>query len=292
MTLCVRGCCALACVVLMLLSAGLAAQSTPVKESTQNAPGDQKQQIGTALKLTTEAAKQYEMKVGGADGSIAKLVPEPLLRWSNPAAGEIHGNVFLWTLHERPVAVGSLFKWFSPHTHASHEFHSLSELPLDVTYKENPVWKTREGGIKFLPLGDAPPPAATASQRLLQMRGFAKNFAATKTERNDSQQELRLLPQPIYRYAAPDDHVADGAIFVFVQGTDPEVFVLLEARGAGDTSRWHFAAARMNSVGFQLRYQDKEVWQVDVMPWRDVGSHSGTYTTFMQKAVPSDEKNP
>lgn len=290
MTSCVRGCCALACVVLLLLSGGLAAQSTAAKESVSNAADDQKQQIATALKLTAEAAKQYEMKVGDADSSIARLIPEPILRWSNPAAGEIHGNVFLWTLHERPVMVGSLFKWFSPHTHGSHEFHSLSELPLDVTYKGNPVWKTRDGGIKFLPLEAAPRPVAAASQRLLQMRGFAKNFAATKRERNDSQQELRLLPQPIYRYEAPDDHIVDGAMFVFVQGTDPEVFVLLAARGTGEAARWHFAAARMNSVGFQLRYQDKEVWRVEIMPWRDVGAHSETYTTFMQKAAPSDEK--
>lgn len=290
MTSCERGCSALACAVLVLLCSGLAAQSGAVKDTSPATPDDQKQQIATALKLTTEAAKQYVIKVGDANGPLAKQVPEPILRWSNPAAGEVHGHVFLWTLQDRPVLVGSLFKWFSPHTHSSHEFHSLWELPLDVAYEGKQLWKTREGGIKFMPLEDAPRPAATAAQRLLQMRGFAREFAATKRERNDSQQQLRLLPQPIHRYATGDDGIVDGGMFVFVQGTDPEVFVLLEARSDGDSVRWYFAAARMNSVGFQLRYKDREVWRAEIMPWRDISEHSKPYTTFMHKVAPSDEE--
>src|SRR4029450_3360988 len=71
-----------------------------------------KEQIEAALKLTTEAAGKYEIaRVGAA--APARLVKEPVLRWSNPAVGEIHGNVFLWTVNTRPIAVGSLFKWFS-----------------------------------------------------------------------------------------------------------------------------------------------------------------------------------
>lgn len=290
MTSSVRRSTALVCAVLAVLSGSLAAQSVSTKESTPVVTDDQKQQIATALKVTTEAAKQYVIKVGAADGPRAKQVLEPILRWSNPAAGEIHGHVFLWTQHECPVLVGSLFKWFSPHTHSSHEFHSLSELPLEVIYEGKPVWKTREGGIKFMPLDEAPRPAATATQRLLQMRGFSRSFAATKKERNDSQQELRLLPQPIYRYAVPDDDIVDGGMFVFVQGTDPEVFVLLEAHGDGDDLRWYFAAARMNSVGFQLRYKDCEVWRAEIMPWRNITTHSETYTTFTQKVVPATDK--
>src|SRR5687767_10358790 len=76
------------------------------------APSDSpanREQIDAALKLTTEAAGKYELMLAGHD-SAAKLIKEPVLRWSNPAVGEIHGNVFLWTVDTRPVAVGSLFK--------------------------------------------------------------------------------------------------------------------------------------------------------------------------------------
>jgi hypothetical protein len=37
---------------------------------------------------------------------------------------------------------------------------------------------------------------------------------------------LRLLPHPLYRYQADDPNLADGAIFLFVQGNDGEVRIV------------------------------------------------------------------
>jgi hypothetical protein len=164
--------------------------------------------------------------------------------------------------------------------HMSHEFHSLSESPLAGNYEKAEVWRTREGGLPFAPLADAPAPAASAQQRLLQFRRLAREFSVTKQERDDTKQELRLLTQPLYRYAAPQAGIADGALFVFVQGTDPELFLLLEARGEADAAKYHFAASRMNGVGFTMRRGDREVWSVPVMPWRDIGTHAEVYTSF------------
>jgi len=261
-----------------LLTSPAAAQEKP--SSDPDAPVN-KQQIDAALKLTKESADKYKFTLKNDGHDEAKLVVEPILKWSNPAAGEIHGNVFLWTTEGRPVVVGSLYKWFNPHTHMSHEFHSLSESALEGRFHDAEVWSPRAAGLKFTPLPEAASPAATAPQRVLQMRRFAKDFAATKKERNGNQSELRLLPQPIYRYSAPKQKVVDGALFVFVQGTDPEVFVLLEARGEGEAVAWNFAATRMNSVEFRLRYHDREVWAVEIMPWKDVSSHAEVYTTFL-----------
>ena len=92
-----------------------------------------------------------------------------------------------------------------------------------------------------------------------------------------------MLPQPIYRYAASKQDLLDGALFTLVQGTDPEMFLLLEARGAKDSPRWMFAATRMNGVGFQLRYNDREIWATEIMPWKDISSHREVYTSFMHK---------
>jgi len=242
-----------------------------------------KELIDAALKLTQSAAVKYEFTLADGAKSVAALRNDPVLKWSNPSVGEIHGNVFLWTVDSRPVAVGSLFKWFTPHTHMSHEFHSLAEVPLVAKYEEREVWQPQKGGVTFAPVPRAARPADTAARRLLQMREIAKGFSATKTERDGNQQELRLLPQPIYRYAAAKQKIIDGALFVLVQGTDPEVFVLLEARGEPDTAQWMLAPARMNSVAFDLRYHDASIWNVEIMPWSDVGSHAQPYTTFMFK---------
>ena len=253
-----------------------------------------KEQIEAALELTTREAAKYRFELAGGEAAQPALQKDPVLRWSNPAAGEIHGNVFLWTDDGRPAVVGSLFKWFSPHTHMSHEFHSLAEVPLVGHYDDKQNWQVSSAGVQFAAMAGAPVPAGSAPRRLLQMRELAKGFSASKIDRDGNQQELRLLPQPAYRYSSKNSQILDGALFVMVQGTDPEVFLLLEARGDRSDATWIYAVARMNSVGFRVRYQDREVWSVDPMPWADVRSHLQPYTTFMHKQadLPLAEKQP
>jgi hypothetical protein len=36
----------------------------------------------------------------------------------------------------------------------------------------------------------------------------------------------------------------------------------------------------MNGVEFRLRYQDREVWVAETMPWREIASHDEIYTSF------------
>jgi hypothetical protein len=246
-----------------------------------------REQIDAALKLTQAAAREYQFTLAG-DEQECDLKPEPVLRWSNPAVGEIHGNVFLWTQRGRPAAIGSLFKWFTPHTHMSHEFQSLSEKPLGAKFHGADVWKTSGAGVQFAPVPQAPSPAASAASRLVQLKQLAREFSATKKERDGGRGELRLLTQPIYRYASPEEAVLDGGLFAFVQGTDPELFLLLEARGGKQgKARWEFAATRMNSVELQLRHRGTEVWAVKAMPWREIYDHRRIYTSFLFKEIPA-----
>src|SRR5205085_10594892 len=109
----------------------------------------------------------------------------------------------------------------------------------------------------------------TPAARLSQMRSMSGNFTADKTDRDDnvSVQRMRLLTQPVFRYTSKAARVTDGALFAFVQGTDPEVLLLLEAQESDSGSAWHFALARMNSTAFNVRYLDRPVWQTEVLPW-------------------------
>ena len=196
-------------------------------------PAANPENIEAALKLTLAAAAEYEIRVGTDEKEKPlELQREPVLKWSNPDRGEVHGNVFVWTRDGRPLVVGSLFKWFTPHTHMSHEFQSLAEGPLVAKFHGKEVWKTDESGLKFADVPEAPAPAADEAQRLLQMKQLAKEFSGDKKEKEDTSPiELRLLPQPIYRYSAPKQGVLSGGLFALVHGTDPEICVLIEARG-------------------------------------------------------------
>ena len=52
---------------------------------------------------------------------------------------------------------------------------------------------------------------------------------------------LRMLTTPIARYGKAGGTVEDGALFAFVEGTDPEVFLLIEARAGEKGPAWHYA---------------------------------------------------
>jgi len=96
--------------------------------------------------------------------------------------------------------------------------------------------------------------------------------------------ELRPLTQPVYRYELEKDsaELLDGALFVFVQGTDPEVWLLLEARKPVEqtASRWHFAVARMNSIEINVEHNGRQIWHRDIMPFKEVSAHKAAYTSF------------
>ena len=224
----------------------------------------------------------------GDDDKPLELLREPVLKWSNPDRGEVHGNVFLWTRDGRPRAVASLFKWFSPHTHMSHEFHSFAEGPIRGTFHGKPVWKTGEPGVRFGDLPGAPAVAANEAQRTLQVKQLARDFSGVKKERDDGNVvELRLLPQPIHRYAAPKEGILTGGLFALVHGTDPEIFVLIEARGKDAAkARWQYAVTRMTGSGLRLRLREKEVWTADIIRGRQVTDPERPYTTFYFNEVP------
>jgi hypothetical protein len=247
---------------------------------------DEKQLAKRALEISRREAGLWELELAGAPPKRLKLKTEPVLRWSNPDVGEIYGAVFIWTGDGRPEAVASIYKWYSPFKHYSTEWQSFAETGLSAARDGREEWTPTRAGVEFKPVPDAPPPAETAVGRLRQMREVAGGFTATKTDREGQQQKLRLLIQPVYRYESPSAKVLDGALFTFVEGTDPEVFLLLEARNEqAKALRWKYALTRMNSTRLEVSYKDKAVWDADVLPWSQVRDHKEPYTTFQYQAV-------
>lgn len=237
-----------------------------------------------SLRLARRDAGLFEIARRDEPGTPFTLGSEPILRWTNPTAGSIYGGLFLWTDRGCPQAVAALFKWYSPFTHSSFEFHSLSEQPLTARVAGRPLWEPPAAGVVWKPVPDAPPPADAPTRRLIQMRAIARQFRADKTDREGVHRELRLLTQPLYRFQSEIPEIIDGALFAFAQETDPEVFVLLRARRDEKAPVWQYALARMNSVRFEVRYRDQPVWEVDILPWSTVQDHQQPYTTFRRDA--------
>jgi hypothetical protein len=146
------------------------------------------------------------------------------------------------------------------------ELQSLSLAKIAAQRDQAVVWKSDKPGITPADVPDAPEVAETAPRRLQQMRAMAHDFSAVlidyRRNREGERQSLRLLAQPVYRYSSPAADVVDGALYAFVLGTDAEVLLLLEARGAKNAPRWQYSIARLNSDDLAASFKEQEVWRV------------------------------
>jgi hypothetical protein len=175
----------------------------------------------------------------------------------------------------------------------SHEFHSLSLSVLDVHRRPGlNRWTPRAPGIKLATIPGAPPPAGSAPQRLTQMRALARDFSARTRDKDGAEWELRLLPQPLYRYESTDPDILDGAVFAFVTsaGTDPEVILVVEAGkpSGGGEPVWQYAAGRFTDMSLWVSHKGKVVFTADRVvfgtPEQD-GDHR--YRAFTDRQLPA-----
>ena len=260
----------------ILLAAGLAAQTA--EDQSRNKADREDAPAAEFLSSAEKAARQYEFH--GENGETPLVLhAKPLLHWSNPVVGQVQGGAFLWTDEGRPQVIGAMFRWDAPSVRTVHEFQSLSTEPLIATRGDAEVWRTSEPGVTFRTLPDASKPASTPVQRLGQMRRLAAQFSAYKTFEG-VQRDLRLLRQPLYRYRPDSETLLDGALFAFVEATDPDLLLLIEAHQTGSNSEWRYAFARLYHDNLSVRRDGAEIWDAELIRDRETFGHRATYTKF------------
>jgi hypothetical protein len=226
--------------------------------------GPDKAKSRRLLELHTDDAASYSIYRDAERTQKLELRREPVYRWTNPTrvGGQV-GEVFVWTFRGRPEVVGSIFS--HPTSDGQrimcHELHSLSLAVLVVDRKASEQWVPQAPGVDLKPVDGAPKPAATPTLRLAQMRSLAREFSG-KSSGDGQTWELRLLPQPLFRYESTDPEVLDGALFALVSsaGTDPEIILVLEARAGQVGPQWVFGAARFSDMSLWLNHKNREVW--------------------------------
>jgi hypothetical protein len=199
------------------------------------------------------------------------LLPEPVLRWSNPLPrrGVYDGAVFIWVADGRPEVVASFYrnKLDAGVPKEFHEFKSLSASPMTASFDGRAIWTPRTAGVVIKRVPGAPKPASDVPGRLRQMRAMARDFHVGYVDEVKQHMSLRLLTQPLYRYETGRPELVDGALFAFVLATDPEALLLFEARPVrGGAPAWHFGFGRMVSRGLRGWYLDQLVWEVPATP--------------------------
>jgi hypothetical protein len=178
----------------------------------------------------------------------------------------------VWPHNGRPVATASIYPWEGKMT---HEFDSLSRgSKLTAREQGRVIWSPAAAGVEFKEVPGAPKPAKSPAERLLQMKAIAAGFKATMTgwsADNTDREALRLLPRPLYRYdlaaaKAPEPPLIDGGLFAYVQGTDPEAVLALEAVGTADKADWQYAFVRATAGGLEVKLGDRVVWTAGKHP--------------------------
>jgi hypothetical protein len=221
-------------------------------------------------RLFQQQADEYRIQFVDRDASV-QLRAEPILKWSQPVRGGGEGAVYLWTEHGRPVTIATFFIWPADNNRhgVAHEFHSLVTEPLTARWRDR-TWSPPKNGVAWQHEDDLPTPAASSEQRLRQMRDLARQFQATSRDRQDKTWELRLLTRPLYRYDLPNGtgtppvgSLLDGGLFGFVEGTDLEIVLLLQAVQTENGPRWEYAFARMSDYRLAVRRNDRTVWDVE-----------------------------
>jgi hypothetical protein len=265
-----------------LLAADAAAQPPDVSVSAEQT----RAWAAEAARLALAEAAAYEIHLGDPEGPRAELVEQPALKWSNIYEATVFGSIYVWTRGGRPEAIISSYKFFTSKDEFSAELHSLAEAPLTAVKHGHIVWRPQAAGIEFKPIADAAAPAKTNSARLSQMRQIARDFAGELTTVSKTKHNLRLLSQPLLRYQGDEsNNVIDGALFAFARATDPDVILVVEARGDGDVSRWEYALARMNVGALRVSYRDRDVWSVEELS-HPYARPQGPYTLFQNLPTP------
>jgi hypothetical protein len=248
------------------------------------------------LEIYAGEAAEYTIYRDSSRKERLELQREPVYVWTNPVrTGGQDGVVYVWTCQGRAEVLGCFFSYPATGRRTlSHEFHSLalSVLEVDRAGTHPNRWTPRAPGIELVPIPAAPAPGRTAPQRLSQMRMLAHDFSASTKDQKEQRWELRLLPQPLFRYASTDPHVFDGALFAFVTsaGTDPEALLVIEVRkpAGADHPAWHYAVARFTDLELRMRHQGSEIFSAPL--YTSQGDPQERHGGYRDRTIPPVEE--
>jgi hypothetical protein len=162
-----------------------------------------------------------KMRLLDEDDDIIPPVEQPLLAYGDPARTTSHGTLWAFGTRGRPDAFmelwqgsGTQYFWYQSVILAGDR-GVLLDLP------GGRQWRPPQVKIVRKLMDDTTSVSSTASGRLRQLKSLAKRFTAHEIGDPDRARfELRLLVQPVHRYADADGGLQDGGAFVFAHGTN------------------------------------------------------------------------
>lgn len=210
------------------------------------------------LRAVREIVGQIELySTEGDEPQKLEVKPDPLLRYGDVTRGILDSVVFRVGTKGRPPALitAELYGRNGSTFLLNHEFVALFEPKLRAK-RDSFVWQPPEGNLKFQEFQDAEAPVENARLRLAQMRKLSERFTASQTV-GASQIVLRRIATPIDRYEPSGTPRADGAIFAYSWGVNPEAVLFIESDG----KKWLYGWAPLSSAPLFAKIEDAVVWE-------------------------------
>jgi hypothetical protein len=242
-------------------------------------------------RLEVMTAHIESIVISSSDPVIQKQTqPAPLFRYDDETRGYVDGTV--WRLGEtgRPLAI--ITAELHPNYQGRgasivYDFLSLTERPFTARSPDIPGWSPHAPAVVLKALPKAPEPLTVASKRLTQLKEQARRFSGTQeiqeTEKTTEKTSvhLRLLPREIDRYAPGPQALSDGAIFLFANGRNPALLLVVETDGKD----WQYGVGRLSMPStLEMRLDETVVWSEPRIPiapgWKEPYTASNNPARF------------
>lgn len=200
------------------------------------------------------------------DGTPITLLSDPVLLYTDATRATYESSLWIWGDAGRPAAIMAV-EYYPNRPKASHwlyEIVSVSDSRIAATRDNELNWVAQQGGVTLKDVPDADAPADGAVPRFRQMKQLLRRFTASESAVIEGRIELRPMASALHRYSDPDAQIIDGAVFAFANGTNPEVFMLLEAHETAEGQpAWKYAVGRMTGGAVAVSIDGQEVWTCD-----------------------------
>jgi len=228
----------------------------------------------------------------GAEREPLERIDHPLMTYGDPARSNDNGTLWAWGRSGRPRCFLELYQSGNNRREWIHAITLTSTDLVRVMAPEGNQWTPQSHAWKPVAV-EGMTVAPSERLRLRQMKEIAGRLAGHEFwDPDNSRYELRLLVQPVHRYADPEQEIVDGTTFVLAHGTNPEILVFVEAAGpSSEKAQWQIAATRLGSAELHLALDDREIWTVPRTP-NVVGQPSDPYWLFWSKAEREGDPSP
>jgi hypothetical protein len=220
-------------------------------------------------RLEVMTARIESITISSSDPGVPKQMRStPLFRYDDETRGYVDGTV--WRLGEtgRPLAIITAElhpNYLGGGPCVVYDLLSLTGRPFTARSTDIPGWSPGAPAVIVKPLPDAPEPSPFAAKRLTQLKEQSRRFTGTQEvqETEKTLVHLRLLPREIDRFAPGPEANADGAIFLFANGRNPALLLVVETDG----KTWQYGVGRLSMPStLEMRLDDKVVWSEPRIP--------------------------